>query len=95
MGHDDQLWAVYLVVLLILPVTALIGRFTKGVGKPQRFTAQYGDRTYEGEFWVEDGIVYVRCDAGRRGRLMGGERAARVAEELLIDIYRDHGLLDS
>jgi len=95
MGHDDQLQAAYLLALLVLPVTWLVGRFTKGVGKPQRFTAQYGDKTYEGEYWAEHGIVYVRCAAGQRGRLMGTERAGRVAEELLIDIYRDQGLLDA
>jgi hypothetical protein len=94
MGHDDQLQAAYLLALLVLPVTWLVGRFTKGVGKPQRFTAQYGDQTYEGEYWTENGIVYVRCQAGQRGRLIGTERAGRVAEELLIDIYREQGLLD-
>ena len=95
MDHDDTLRLGYLLAILVLPVTALIHRFTPGQGKRQRITAQLGDHTYEGEFWSEDGIVFVRCPAGQRGRLAGNQRVSRVAEELLIDIYRDQGLLES
>jgi hypothetical protein len=94
LDQDQPLQLAYLLALLVLPVGALISRFTVGQGKPQRFTVQYGDKTYEGEFWVEDGIVYVRCAAGQRARLRGSQRAGRVAEELLIDVYRQQGLLE-
>jgi hypothetical protein len=95
LDHDQTLQLGYLLALLVLPVVALIHRFTPGGGKRQRFTAQLGDRTYEGEYWSENGIVFVRCPAGQGSRLMGVQQAGRVAEELLIDIYRDQGLLEA
>jgi hypothetical protein len=93
LDHDSQLDVLYLLVLLILPVAALVQRFRKS-GGPQRIVAQIGDQTFEGEWWTQDGIVCVRCSAGRRGRLPGPQGATRTAEELLIDIYRDSGEID-
>jgi hypothetical protein len=94
LDHDASLNVLYLLVLLILPVAALLQRFGKSA-RPQHLVAQFGDRTFEGEWWLDDnGIVCVRCPAGRGGRLAGPEGPRRTAEELLVDIYRDSGALN-
>ena len=95
MDNDQGLRAAYLLALLVLPAGALLRRYNPKTGRAQRITAQFGDHTYEGDYWVDDGIVYVRCSAGRKGRLIGPQGPGRTAEELLIDIYRDEGRLQS
>lgn len=57
-------------------------------------TAQFGDRTYWGEWIVVAGVVHVRCDHGSaRQPLAAEDHALVVAERLLIDLLRERGKL--
>jgi hypothetical protein len=94
MDKDQSLGALYLSIILIFAVTALAGRLRLRKGGATAFTATDGERSFDGVYWVDDGIVYVSCPVGRRGRPPGPNGVLRTAQDLLIDIHRDAGLIE-
>ena|SRR5881394_816847 len=94
MDHDQQLQLLYLLAILILPVAALISRFQARKAGARAVTVQSGEQTLTGLYWMEQGMVFVSCDAGRRGRPPGPDGPLRTAEQLLIEIYRNPGQIE-
>jgi hypothetical protein len=94
MDRDQTLGVVYLSVILIFAVTALAARLRRRKAGATAFTALDGGRTLEGLYWVEGGIVFVSCPAGRRGGPPGPHGVLRTAQDLLIEIHRNGGVTE-
>jgi hypothetical protein len=87
LSQDQSFDLLYLLMFLVLPVSWLLARWRRRNDRPTPVTVLHGGKTYEGTYHLVDGMVFVLCEAGRRGAPVRNRDSHRTAEELLSEIY--------
>ena len=94
LSKEDWPYAGYMLVLIAYLGARLWVRLKSPRNDWRPFTAQFGDQTFAGVYFVRGDLVLVRCKQGAKSGPMLLGKPEPTAERLLIEIYRGTGALD-